>query len=73
MYMSNTGIMPEDIAQSLIDKALPRSYRDTINKTSIVNFLDHLNTVCENPYNNDYYRDFYKLLVDITMMDYVPF
>lgn len=63
---------PEDIANSICDyikETDPKKIDGTIEA------LVHLQAICENEYNHEYFRDFYKVLEALTdkLGVYIPF
>ena len=60
---------PQEIAAALIDIAHVDDEPTEGNKTmyeNTISALYDLKAICENRYNADYYRDFYKLLERVT-------
>ena len=55
---------PEDIVNAL-EKASYKKLSE-MEKSDCINALDQLRAICQNPYNFDFYRTFYKLLETIT-------
>ena len=59
---------PDDIAEALCRLAgedFPEDY-DSRNESPYSEALYHLMAICENKYNNEYYRSFYRLLERVT-------
>ena len=68
-------IYPDDIAETMLQNANDMDsadYEETreSEKEDIVNVLYQLKAICENPYNNDYYRTFFNALVKSLGMEY---
>ena len=55
---------PDDIANTLFDLAEIEPTEACFEK--LENAIYHFETIAENPYNNDYFRLFYKILEKIT-------
>lgn len=55
---------PDDIANALFDLAGIEPTADLFEK--LENAIYHFKCIAENPYNNDYFRTFYKILEKMT-------
>ena len=61
---------PQEIANKLYELAKDMDYMDYEEEKEEIlrdleNALYYLKAICENPYNNDYFRTFYKILENI--------
>ena len=58
---------PQEIAEELYELAKDMDYMDYEDEKEMVlgdleNAIYHLKAICENEYNNDYFRTFYRIL-----------
>lgn len=61
------ALHPYEIAQTLCDMALDRPDEQTVH--DCMEALYQLKAIAENPYNSDYYRILYNVLVEIAKRD----
>lgn len=68
-------VYPGEIADAMIEKSKDMDFLDyeesvEEEKEALENALYQLKAICENQYNNDYYRTFFNALVKSLGIDY---
>lgn len=61
---------PEEIANKLYELAKDMDFADYEEEkekilNDLINAIYYVKTICENPYNNDFFRTFYRILENI--------